>query len=354
MELAPPLQRFVDYLPDKPRYADASKILGRIASKDLALQQGQYVEHASNRAHYLRFDVDTPEAGNAWRDAGAPPPTVGIVNPENGHAHLLYELEQPVLLPIQNHWAPWLKPGPIAYYKAVRIAGTVCLGADAGYTGVSTKNPLHPAWSKSTYCHDERYSLGYLADAFRLHELIPGTNGNTDALLAYVGRNDELFNEVRVWAYREVRDFLRRDYSAFYDSVLAHCKAYNMRFDPPLGQREVSSTARSIARWTWNQRHRAWIKEHWKSRGAMSPFGREPIDKTLPWDEQIRLTRERQANGATFTNSSQRRHTEAKIQAAVRRLHSDGKRISKAAIAREAGVSRPTVHAYQHLLCEAV
>lgn len=347
MELAPPLERFVDYLPDKPRYADASKILGRIASKELAIERGLHLELASHRAHYLRFDVDTPEAGAAWMDAGAPPPTICTINPKNGHAHLLFELERYVPLPIQNNWAPWLKPGPIAYYKAVRIAGTVCLGADAGYTGASTKNPLHPAWS--TYCHDVTYSLGELADGFRLDELVPA-RGNTDALLTYVGRNDELFHEVRKWSYREVKDFLRRDYSAFYQAILAHCQAYNMRFDPPLGQREVSSTARSIARWTWSQRHRAWIKEHWKSRGAMYPFGREPIDKTLPWDEQIRLTRERQANGADFTNSAQRRHTEAKIQGAVRRLHREGKRITKAAVARKAGVHRDTVYRYQHLL----
>jgi hypothetical protein len=347
MELAAPLQRFVDYLPDKPRYADASKILGRIAGKDLALRRGQYVEHASNKLHYLAFDVDTPEAGAAWLDAGAPPPTIGIVNRTNGHAHLLFELEQPVLLPIQGHWADWLKPGPIAYARDIRIAGTVCLGADAGYTGASTKNPLHPAWS--TYTNDVRYTLGDMADGFRLDELVPA-RGNTDALLAYVGRNDELFHEVRKWSYREVKDFLRRDYSAFYEAILAHCQAYNMRFDPPLGQREVSSTARSIARWTWSQRYRAWIKEHWKSRGAMYPFGREPIDKTLPWDEQIRLTRERQSNGARFTNHNQRRHTEAKIWAAVRRLHREGKRITKAAVAREAGVHRDTVYRYQHLL----
>lgn len=351
MELAAPLQRFADHSPPKPRIAGESKILGRPMGKDLALRLGQYVEFANHRAHYLPFDVDTPEAGAAWLDAGAPLPTICTINPKNGHAHLLYELEQPVFMPIYGHWAPWLKPEPIAYYKSIRIAGTVTLGADAGYRGASTKNPLHPAWS--TYTNDVRYSLGYLADAFRLNELAPGARGNTDALLAYVGRNDELFNECRQWAYREVRDFLRQDYSAFFDSVLAHCQAYNMRFEPPLKPREVSSTARSIARWTWSQRHRAWIKEHWKSRGAMSPFGREPIDKTLPWDEQIRLTRERQANGATFTNSNQRRHTEAKVRAAVRRLHSNGKRISKAAVAREAGVSRPTVHSYQHLLDEA-
>ena len=37
---------------------------------------------------WLVFDVDQPQAGLAWEDAGLPLPTWCAVNPENGHAHI--------------------------------------------------------------------------------------------------------------------------------------------------------------------------------------------------------------------------------------------------------------------------
>lgn len=351
--MEPALERFVEYLPDKPRYSNESKILGGISSKKTALERGHQIELASHKAHYLAFDLDYPEAGAAWLDVGAPPPTIAVINPNNWHAHLLFELEQPVLLPIHGHWAPWLKPEPIAYYKATRAAGILCLKADAGYTGSCTKNPLHPAWR--AYSHDIQYKLRELADAFKLDELAPKAKGNTEAI-AYAGRNDELFNEARRWAYREVKDFLRLEFSEFFSAVFKYCNAYNESqfVNHPSGMlnsNSIRSTARSIASWTWCRRHRAWIKEHWKSRGAMRPYWQESIDKTqLTYDEQVRLIKERQSAGAHYTNCNQRRFTQAKIKNAVRRLRNSGKKITKSGVARETGLSRPTVHAYQHLL----
>jgi hypothetical protein len=233
--------------------------------------------------------------------------------------------------------------------KALQIAGTTALDGDMGFNGVNIKNPLHKSWI--TKCPGKPYTMYELAEYFLPDE---PTLASTKALQAYAGRNCELFDVCRVWAYREVRH--HKEYLSFADAVWGYCCAYNeMQFvHHPWGILNTSNvrcTARSIANFTWPRRNKPWIKKYQKNFGVL---GFEPLDKKLD-DEAYRIAKyERKAAGANHTNHRRQQNTERNIRAAVRRLHADGKRISKAAVAREAGVSRPTVHAYRHLLCEAV
>ena len=47
---------------------------------------------------YLCFDIDRAYGGIAWQDANLPVPNMIVINPENLHAHLVYELAKPVWL----------------------------------------------------------------------------------------------------------------------------------------------------------------------------------------------------------------------------------------------------------------
>ncbi len=40
----------------------------------------------------LRFDIDTEGGGAAWIEAELPAPNLVVINPRNGHAHLVYLL----------------------------------------------------------------------------------------------------------------------------------------------------------------------------------------------------------------------------------------------------------------------
>ena len=40
----------------------------------------------------LRFDIDTEGGGAAWIEAELPAPNFVVINPSNGHAHLIYLL----------------------------------------------------------------------------------------------------------------------------------------------------------------------------------------------------------------------------------------------------------------------
>jgi hypothetical protein len=166
-------------------------------------------------------------------------------------------------------------------------------------------------------------------------------------MLDYAGRNDELFDTTRLWAYVEVRRY--KELQAFWEAVKRYSHAYNQKFEPPLGPGEVNSVARSVSRWTWAHRKSSVVRQHQKNIGAL---GLEPLHG-LDKDTHRLAKQNRQIAGAAHANHRRQQNTERNIRAAVRRLHANSKRITKAAVAREAGVSRDTVYRYQHLLDEA-
>ena len=47
---------------------------------------------------WITFDIDRPDAQDAWRDAGLAEPTWTAVNEQNGHAHVVYGLRVHVLV----------------------------------------------------------------------------------------------------------------------------------------------------------------------------------------------------------------------------------------------------------------
>lgn len=58
----------------------------------------------------------------------------------------------------------------------------------------------------------------------------------------------------------------------------------------------------------------------------------------------------RQRTSAEITNEKRKEGTEKKIREAVAELEAEGRPITKAAVARQSGLSRPTIDKYQHLL----
>uniref|UniRef100_UPI001555E025 primase C-terminal domain-containing protein n=1 Tax=Halomonas hibernica TaxID=2591147 RepID=UPI001555E025 len=63
-----------------------------------------------------------------------------------------------------------------------------------------------------------------------------------------LGRNCTLFEKLRQWAYKAIRQGWP-DADRWYEAVLTRARAYN-DFDAPLPDSEVKATARSVAKWT--------------------------------------------------------------------------------------------------------
>ena len=232
-----------DLLPLLPKKPYCTNNLGSgvvIRQKNKAIEF-KYLQINDLFVRALIFDVDHPFGAWIWESAGLPPPSWATVNPQNGHAHLVY----PLWTPVCRTDAARIKP--LRYLAAVEQAYRTRLGADPGYSGLLTKNPLHPDWGFVNFS-SAAYDLAYLADWIDLpkksEKIVP----------TGLGRNCTMFDEVREWAYRAIKDYWRPDGSGtWHKAVLECCRSRNVLFSVPLPDSEVRATARSIANWTWKR-----------------------------------------------------------------------------------------------------
>ena len=232
------LQLFSSALPAKPYYTDDLATGLHIAKAEIA-RKAKYIQHnGPTHMLWLAFDIDRPGASIDWADRNAPPPNLTVKNQANGHAHALYGLATAV------RTAPDGKKAPLMYAAAVENALCDLLGADKGYAGLIVKNPLHHHWQVHEW-HDQPYELGELADYLDLK-----SPAKRKIVSDYgLGRNCTLFEELRKWAYRAIRQGWPA-YKQWLDACLTRAQMLNLQFANPLAFSEVRATAHSIAKWT--------------------------------------------------------------------------------------------------------
>jgi len=191
------------------------------------------------------YDVDRPGAAVAWEDANLPPPSWASANRENGHAHLVWGLSAPVLVEADD-----ARRAPLRYLCAVEAAFRAALDADAGYSGLITKNPVHPLW-RTLRGPRVSYELGELADWVELPKHVPKRAPEQVGL----GRNVTLFDFMRHWAYRNVRRYKQevRNFVIWQADCNTKALQRNGDFMNPLDGREVWQVAKSVAKWTWSR-----------------------------------------------------------------------------------------------------
>lgn len=239
MTAAPQLSLFAQRIPRKPYHTDdlSSGLTIRAAQQAL---KSRYIQHnGPTHKFWLVFDIDHAGATLDWYDRNAPAPNIVATNPANGHAHLIYGLEIPV------RTAPDGSSAALRYAAAVEHALQQKLGADASYSGLICKNPLHPFWQVSCW-EQNLYTLDWLADYVDL-SAYSGKKRLPDYGL---GRNCNLFDSVRQWAYKAIRQGWP-EYEQWLNAVRTRASGYNHRFSEPLPASEVEHTAKSIAKWTY-------------------------------------------------------------------------------------------------------
>lgn len=344
MSLAPVLSDFYDSLPVMPYCADA-------------LHQGIYREHretAAKKQHiqpnphqfteWLVFDIDRPDGHELWLDCGLHPNIV-CVNPANNHAHYFLRLSSPVCM-TEN-----ARPGPIRYLtNAIRGVNALYDGDD-GYARLIAKNPLNPHWITHTPRH-----APYQLDDFREYAELAANDtrfARDRQIDTITGRNKALFDILRFWCYDRVEQAREQgSFEAFQREALTYAEHANAFEIPkifneqPLGSREVLATVRSVSKWVWTH----YSAHHdGKNRGVLG-LGltrHHSIEAPTLTDAERKA---RQRAGAEYTNAARKAATEAKIKTAIAQLRKDGKRVSKAAVARLSGVSRSkVVELYGHL-----
>jgi len=196
----------------------------------------------------LRFDIDTEGGGAAWIEAELPAPNLVVINPRNGHAHLIYLLGAWV----QTDFGDSRRLKVVRYAAAIERAYSAALGADPAYTGRFQHNPLSDAYV-TKIGRDAPYSLDELARYVDLNE--PARKKNPPI---GIGRNVETFDRLRRWTYVAVADWRIGTYEAWCGAVAdrggqiaADVGAGSPR--GPLKANEVGHIVKSVARWVWER-----------------------------------------------------------------------------------------------------
>ena len=311
--------RLFNNLPDKPYCSNNLRNGLVIRTKKTAFEK--YICIQLNKYYaicYLTFDVDREGAGAEWYfDLDLPAPTFVTINPENLYAHLVYELITPVLL-----WEN-ARQKPIEWLSAIRRAWTEALRADAGYNGLISKNPNHSHWHILDF--GGRYELVELSEAVTIKDHHYQTPKGFREDFAQEGRNNFLFEMGRFYSYRK-KDNCKNE-TALQEVIFTHINNINhAEFATPLPTNEVRHIAKSIAKFTWQNRYT-----------ITGGYKRKTDDEGL---KKIRSANAHQ------TAEIKRLATEGKIKKAIDKFLREGRRITKAGIAREAGISRQAMSTY--------
>lgn len=236
----------MDTLPAKPYATDDFECGLRIHNKQKAATKRYIQLNHKYVTQWLTFDIDQDDAVTGFYDdaLGMPTPNMMVQNQDNGRAHFLYLLQTPVL-----HY-PSASIKPIQYLDAIYSEIRHGLGADMGYSGLISKNPLNSHW-RTFETRTSPYTLGELASHLDLsdrevkrYKVDPEQGFN-------LGRNQTLFNGLRDWAYIAVRDHRGTTYAVWYESCLKQADMMNKANVFPLPYSEIKSIAKSVSKFCW-------------------------------------------------------------------------------------------------------
>ncbi|MGL5453083.1 MAG: replication initiation protein [Aeromonas sp.] len=255
---------FIEQLPRRPYCTDDPAHGLQIRPQVTALGYRHIQHNPPPHVSCLVFDVDKHDAYFTWKDAGLPAPHWISINSRNGHAHYGYQLAVPVAR------TSAARQKPLCYLAAIEHVLATRLGADMGYSGLITKNPVHSDWW--TIWHDaEPYTLDYLAE-FCPDADLAAYSRRSRKELGGLGRNVTVFETVREWGYAAVRAYWRPNgYDAWAEAVFDACcstNAFGLEQGGGLPSSEIKAIAKSIARWIWQRFTPAGFSQAQAHRGA--------------------------------------------------------------------------------------
>lgn len=228
---------FVANLPKKPYCSNELSNGLKIRNIQHAIQHRYIQPNHPNSKLWLLYDIDRPIGLESIEDLNLPQPTFFVQNPKNHHAHLFYGLHKSVHMNRNSSM------------KAQRFAGVVdvsmskALDADAGYVGLIAKNPMHEHWR--TYSTSLAYDLQDFAEFV---DFEPYKDKRKSIEAVGLGRNVSLFDSLRRWAYRAIRQGYP-PFEQWHKACFERAWGINTGFAAPLPVSEVKATAKSVAKY---------------------------------------------------------------------------------------------------------
>lgn len=306
----------------KPRFVEELGGYHRIRPYSHAPRYPYIQAQSPTRAYRIVIDVDRDIAAltraREWQAVlNCPEPNYVLLNPKNGHGHLFFELATGVAL------YDGARRKPIEYLAEVERVLTAVFDGDVGYAGYLCKNAQYKGW-ELVPGRLEPYTLGelYEYEAPRRDDKQTSKNAQEKIEAATgLGRNCALFTGLRYWAYSAVHEYA--ELHAWHEATRSHAESLNV-FPVQLQASEVRAIARSVAKWTW------------------SKLGQDPATRAA-FIERQRFKQTKQAE-------KKRAVTTTQVVMAIAKLRSEGKRVSKSAVAREIGCSQQNLSKhYAHL-----
>ena len=234
-----------DRLPRRPYCSDDLGYGVRVRGLAQALTKPYIQVNPPWMRMWMLFDLDHSDSALRWEVAGLVEPSWIARNRKNGHAHLAFGLAAPVLVD-----SPDMRQAPMRYLCAVEAAYMAALEADRGFSGLITKNPLHPLW-ETLRGPSGFYSLEHLATVVDLPKHIPRRKPEEVGL----GRNVTLFDWLRQYAYRNIRRYRHNlgNFVLWQSALNTKALERNGDFCDPLHGGEVWQISKSVAKWTWRR-----------------------------------------------------------------------------------------------------
>jgi len=221
-------------------------------SRESALGLRHVEANPSAVSNLLVVDIDHEDAAlRAMWDRSAWLPNAVVENPENGHAHAIWALREAVTR------TEYARRAPLAFAAAVTEGLRRSVDGDQAYSGLITKNPTHEAW-ESHWLTDHLYELDELREHLDGSGFMPPASWTRTRRKKPVGlgRNCDIFESARSWAYREVRKHWG-DSAGLHAAITAHVHTLNAEYTEPLRHSEAKAIAESIWRWI-TTRSRMW------------------------------------------------------------------------------------------------
>ena len=291
------LSLFEDNLPHKPYCTDDKNCGLLIRPKAIAINKKIIQPNTISKILWLIFDYDETDALGKIEATNSPYPNLIVINPVNGKSHIFYSLVTPVITTDNGRWKP------LDYLAKIQYALREKIGADIGYSGLVSKNPLHSHW-KVLQLNPKSYELGELAEYLELPLKLP-----QKAVVEGLGRNCSIFETVRHIAYANVLKFkLTHTFDEFKKFILAECQKINDGFPSCLISKEVEGIAHSISKWTWRKYTKKWTDEQFSviqaKRGQKGGLKSGKVRASK--NEEKRLTaRSMRSDGATQATIAQ-------------------------------------------------
>jgi len=346
VKLFDPLKDFEARLPERP-YCSGSKSFLFIRPREQA-KKLPYIQVNYPGINYLCFDCDYEGSALRPQKFDIPRPTLSVINPDNGHAHLFYQVLDPI--PRYHSQATKLLLDDVIFAYNLMLRADKCITTQKQLV----KNALSPRWEVSegdrafTLSELARYmpdELRFVSKAFeealeKAHE--PVRVKPFEETLDPGSRNCSLFENARFYAYSVVSR--HGSYESLFSDVVDYIHKLNdveiAKHFPEkiLSLNELRCIAKSIAGWTWDHRRLFGNVE----AGAM---GFEPI-KGLSREEYHAEVKRRQSLAAERTNDLRREEIKKKLLGGVHLCYKRGLKMTPGNISKAARVSRMTVYNY--------